>query len=97
MAGNRRSGVLMPGHPVLLDALEDVDAGSAGMTECLPELIDLEQKASSAATRVAARCAAAAERAGRRDHRARPFPLAIAPGAIVSGFSPLKSEINPLR
>ena len=27
---------------------------------------------------------------------ARPFPLAIAPGAIVSGFMPLKSEINPL-
>jgi len=27
---------------------------------------------------------------------ARPFPLAIAPGMIVSGFMPLKSEINPL-
>jgi 5-formyltetrahydrofolate cyclo-ligase len=27
---------------------------------------------------------------------ARPFPLAIAPGAIVSGFSALKSEINPV-
>ncbi len=27
---------------------------------------------------------------------ARPFPLAIAPGPIVSGFTPLKSEINPL-
>ena len=26
----------------------------------------------------------------------RAFPLPIAPGAIVSGFSPLKSEINPL-
>ncbi len=26
---------------------------------------------------------------------AREFPLAIAPGAIVSGFMPLKSEINP--
>jgi 5-formyltetrahydrofolate cyclo-ligase len=26
----------------------------------------------------------------------RPFPLAIAPGTIVSGFMPLKSEINPL-
>jgi 5-formyltetrahydrofolate cyclo-ligase len=26
----------------------------------------------------------------------RPFPVAIKPGAIVSGFSPLKSEINPL-
>jgi len=27
---------------------------------------------------------------------ARKFPLAIAPGAIVSGFMPLKTEINPL-
>jgi 5-formyltetrahydrofolate cyclo-ligase len=27
---------------------------------------------------------------------ARPFPLSIAPGAIVSAFSPLKTEINPL-
>jgi 5-formyltetrahydrofolate cyclo-ligase len=26
----------------------------------------------------------------------RPFPLPITPGVIVSGFSPLKSEINPL-
>ena len=27
---------------------------------------------------------------------ARPFPLPIAPGVIVSGFMPLNSEINPL-
>jgi 5-formyltetrahydrofolate cyclo-ligase len=27
---------------------------------------------------------------------ARPFPLALAPGVVVSGFMPLKSEINPL-
>ena len=27
---------------------------------------------------------------------ARPFPLAVPAGAIVSGFVPLKSEINPL-
>ncbi len=27
---------------------------------------------------------------------AREFPLAVAPGVIVSGFMPLKSEINPL-
>jgi 5-formyltetrahydrofolate cyclo-ligase len=26
----------------------------------------------------------------------RPFPLDVTPGVIVSGFSPLKSEINPL-
>ena len=27
---------------------------------------------------------------------AQPFPLTITPGTIVSGFSPLKTEINPL-
>jgi 5-formyltetrahydrofolate cyclo-ligase len=27
---------------------------------------------------------------------ARPFPLKIEPGAVVSGFSPMKSEINPV-
>lgn len=27
---------------------------------------------------------------------ARPLPVAVSPGAIVSGFSPLKSEINPV-
>ena len=27
---------------------------------------------------------------------ARPFPVAIAPGTIVSGFMPLKTEISPL-
>jgi len=27
---------------------------------------------------------------------ARPFPVAIEPGTIVSGFSPIRTEINPL-
>jgi 5-formyltetrahydrofolate cyclo-ligase len=27
---------------------------------------------------------------------ARPFPVEVPPGAIVSGFSPMKSEINPV-
>ena len=27
---------------------------------------------------------------------ARPFPIAVEPGTVVSGFMPLKSEINPL-
>jgi 5-formyltetrahydrofolate cyclo-ligase len=26
----------------------------------------------------------------------RPFPVSVKPGVVVSGFSPLKSEINPL-
>jgi 5-formyltetrahydrofolate cyclo-ligase len=27
---------------------------------------------------------------------ARPFPVAVTPGAIVSGFMPMRSEINPI-
>ena len=27
---------------------------------------------------------------------ARPFPVAVEPGAVVSGFMPMKSEINPV-
>lgn len=27
---------------------------------------------------------------------ARPFPLSVTPGAIVSGYSPMKSELNPV-
>ena len=27
---------------------------------------------------------------------ARPFPVAVSPGMVVSGFMPMKSEINPL-
>src|SRR5258707_8916640 len=27
---------------------------------------------------------------------ARPFPVDVAPGAIVSGFIPMRSEINPI-
>ena len=39
----------------------------------------------------------AAERAAAADTiAARGFPFAVAPGTIVSGFSPLKSEINPV-
>jgi 5-formyltetrahydrofolate cyclo-ligase len=39
----------------------------------------------------------AAERAAAADAiAAREFPLAIAPGALLSGFMPLKSEINPM-
>ena len=39
----------------------------------------------------------AAERQAAADTiAARPFPLPVAAGAVVSGFMPLKSEINPL-
>jgi 5-formyltetrahydrofolate cyclo-ligase len=37
-----------------------------------------------------------ARKTAAEDIAARKFPLAIAAGAIVSGFMPLKSEINPL-
>ena len=42
------------------------------------------------------RCRPPSAQAAAEAIAARPFPLAIAPGTIVSGFSPLKSEINPL-
>jgi 5-formyltetrahydrofolate cyclo-ligase len=39
----------------------------------------------------------AAERQGAAEAiAARPFPIQIGPGVVVSGFSPLKTEINPL-
>jgi len=38
----------------------------------------------------------AARKAAAETIAARKFPLAVAPGTIVSGFMPLKSEINPL-
>jgi 5-formyltetrahydrofolate cyclo-ligase len=39
----------------------------------------------------------AAERAAAAEAiAARPFPVAILPGLVVSGFSPMKTEINPL-
>ena len=71
------------------------------MTESvLPaERIDIsEQKQTIRRDAVARRDALpAAERAAAAETIARRmFPLAIAPGVIVSGFSPLKSEINPV-
>jgi 5-formyltetrahydrofolate cyclo-ligase len=33
---------------------------------------------------------------GGRGDRRRAFPLAIKPGMIVAGFSPMKTEINPI-
>src|SRR5476651_2194116 len=39
---------------------------------------------------------AAERRAAAEAIAARGFPLTISPGMIVSGFSPMKSEINPI-
>ncbi len=58
----------------------------------------LEQKAELRREALTRRDALPAEirKAGAEAVAARAFPLAIAPGTIVSGFMPLKSEINPL-
>jgi 5-formyltetrahydrofolate cyclo-ligase len=55
-------------------------------------------KAHLRAAAIACRDALPAEvrRAAAEAIAARAFPLSIAPGAIVSGFMPLKSEISPL-
>jgi 5-formyltetrahydrofolate cyclo-ligase len=58
----------------------------------------LEQKAELRREGLARRDALPAEirKAAAEVIAARAFPLAIAPGMVVSGFMPLKSEINPL-
>lgn len=57
-----------------------------------------QEKAELRAAALAARDALpAAERAAAAEAiAARPFPVRIAPGTIVSGFFPIRSEINPL-
>jgi 5-formyltetrahydrofolate cyclo-ligase len=57
-----------------------------------------DRKAELRAAAIARRDALPAEerRAGGEAIAARTFPVAIVPGATVSGFMPLKSEINPL-
>jgi 5-formyltetrahydrofolate cyclo-ligase len=65
----------------------------------MPDLTETDQtKAALRAAALASRdalpavlCKAAAEAIA-----ARPFPVKINPGMVVSGFSPTKSEINPL-
>ncbi len=70
-----------------------------GITTEMPEIVDIQnQKATIRAAALAKRDAMPAdERAGAAEAvAAREFPISIAPGVIVSGFMPLKSEINPL-
>jgi 5-formyltetrahydrofolate cyclo-ligase len=71
------------------------------MTECILTAAHQsisDQKAQLRAATLAQRDAMAAEARQRAAEvvAARPFPVAVAPGTIVSGFMPLKSEINPL-
>jgi 5-formyltetrahydrofolate cyclo-ligase len=57
-----------------------------------------QQKAEFRTARLAARDAmpAAERQAGADTVAARGLPIAVPPGAIVSGFMPMKTEINPL-
>jgi len=71
------------------------------MTECIvataePTISD--QKTALRNATLAARDAMPAEerQRGAEAIATRPFPVAITPGTVVSGFMPLKSEINPL-
>jgi len=63
---------------------------SSARVEDSKAALRIEAQARRDALPVAARKAAAETIAARK------FPLAVAPGTIVSGFMPLKSEINPL-
>ena len=73
------------------------DTVNMTMTENRVDAI-LQQKAELRREALARRDALPAEirKAAAEAITARPFPLAVAPGMIVSGFMPLKSEINPL-
>jgi 5-formyltetrahydrofolate cyclo-ligase len=65
----------------------------------LPELLSIDTLKADIRRDAAARrdTLPAAERAAAAATIvARPLPVALAPGAVVSGFSPLKSEINPV-
>ena len=58
--------------------------------------LHLRLKAICARRAGAARCAAAPSAPAAETIAARPFPVAVTPGTIVSGFMPLKTEINPV-
>jgi 5-formyltetrahydrofolate cyclo-ligase len=69
------------------------------MTEEMAQAISIEEAKAALRREVAARrdaLPADARRAVAEAIAARTFPLAIKPGTVVSGFMPLKSEINPL-
>jgi 5-formyltetrahydrofolate cyclo-ligase len=70
-----------------------------GMTVEMPDLLEIQnQKAALRTAALAARDAMPPDRraAAAEAIAARPFPLTVDRGMIVSGFMPLKSEINPL-
>jgi 5-formyltetrahydrofolate cyclo-ligase len=63
----------------------DLDSIAAGKVSLRREMIARRDALSGAARTAAAEAIAARE-----------FPVTVAPGVIVSGFMPMKSEINPL-
>ena len=71
------------------------------MTECIvataePTIFDQKSELRNATLAKRDAMPADERQRGGETIAARPFPVAIAPGMIVSGFMPLKSEINPL-
>jgi len=65
-----------------------------GWLRCQLKILKAELRKEAAARRDA--LLAEARAAAAEAIAARAFPLAVTPGVIVSGFMPLKSEINPL-
>jgi 5-formyltetrahydrofolate cyclo-ligase len=67
------------------------------MTDLATDLIANEKSALRAAALALRDAMPAAERqAAAEAIAARAFPFEVAPGTIVSGFSPMKTEINPI-
>ena len=62
----------------------------------LPSIESLKAELRAAAQALRDALPAEERKAAAEAIAARAFPLALAPGVIVSGFMPLKSEINPL-
>ncbi|HEY0223120.1 MAG TPA: 5-formyltetrahydrofolate cyclo-ligase [Pseudolabrys sp.] len=72
---------------------------SPGMTVEMPDAIEIQnQKKELRGAVLALRDALSptARQAAAEAIAARTFPVAIAPGMIVSGFSPMKTEVNPI-
>ena len=69
-------------HLIAMTKLADTDSPKARLREQVLALRDAlpASERAAAATTIAA----------------RPFPLKVEPGMMVSGFSPMKSEINPI-
>ena len=90
----------MPGKRLVLRAgrWPDLSAGHDGANVSAPDATVANQKARFRAQALALRDAlpAAVRAAAAEAIAARPFPIKFTGGTIVSGFSPMKSEINPV-